>query len=249
MKPQNQQHGDEPSANREELADLILEQIAEDTSKDNRRMKWFVLLAGVLHAGLLMVTVPNFSDVRTDLAARSKPLYVVQQIRFKPPPPQRTEAPRRKKQAKKIPIPDPTPDDPEPFVPDELPVPETDLPEIDGDLLGEIPDAPPAPWWSRGPANGILEVGGDVEAPRRVYAPTPRYTEEARRARIQGVVILETIIDDEGNVERIRILKGLPDGLDQSAMETVHTWKFEPATQDGRPVAVFYHLTVNFRTL
>jgi TonB family protein len=60
-------------------------------------------------------------------------------------------------------------------------------------------------------------------------------------------VILEAIIDEEGNVGNTRVLKGLPMGLDKAAMDAVQTWKFKPATLEGRPVKVYYVLTVNFR--
>ena len=72
-------------------------------------------------------------------------------------------------------------------------------------------------------------------------------SEIARKARIQGVVIVEAIIDKTGNVTNVKILKGLPMGLDQAAADAVKKWKFKPATLNGKPVAVIYNLTVNFR--
>jgi protein TonB len=68
----------------------------------------------------------------------------------------------------------------------------------------------------------------------------------ARKARISGVVIIETIIDRNGNVTDARILKGLPMGLDQSALDAVKRWKFKPGTLNGQPVPVIFTLTVNF---
>lgn len=66
------------------------------------------------------------------------------------------------------------------------------------------------------------------------------------RARLQGVVILESVIDREGRVGQVRILKGLPMGLSEKAVEAVRKWRFKPALLDGKPVPVFYNLTVNF---
>jgi TonB family protein len=63
---------------------------------------------------------------------------------------------------------------------------------------------------------------------------------------VQGVVILQTIIDTEGLVRNIKILKGLPSGLTEAAVEAVSAWRFEPATLDGKPVAVYYLVTVSF---
>jgi TonB family protein len=80
-----------------------------------------------------------------------------------------------------------------------------------------------------------------------VSRPQPRYTEVARRAAVQGAVIIEAIIDEYGRVADARILKGLPLGLDQEALTAVREWRFQPATLGGRPVKVFYTLTVHFQ--
>ena len=93
----------------------------------------------------------------------------------------------------------------------------------------------------------ILRVGGEITKPERLGGAAPAYTELARKARIQGVVIVEAIIDKEGKVTNVRVLKGLPMGLDQAAVDAVKSWRFRPATLNGRPVSVYYSLTVNFR--
>ena len=69
----------------------------------------------------------------------------------------------------------------------------------------------------------------------------------ARKARIQGTVILEAVIDRNGNVTDVRTLKPLPMGLDIEAMNAVRKWRFKPGTLNGRPVPVIFILTVNFR--
>jgi len=92
-----------------------------------------------------------------------------------------------------------------------------------------------------------LRVGGEVSAPVKLSGRAPAYTETARRARIQGVVILEAIIDRSGVVTATRVLKGLPMGLDRQAEEAVRSWRFEPARRAGEPVPVWYALTVEFR--
>ena len=94
---------------------------------------------------------------------------------------------------------------------------------------------------------GPIHVGGDVQAPVKVYAPAPSYSEDARKARIQGVVILQVIIDQKGEVTQTKILKDLAMGLGEQAKETISTWRFEPATLNDQPVEVYYNLTVNFR--
>ena len=92
-----------------------------------------------------------------------------------------------------------------------------------------------------------VRVGGDVQAPVAINRIEPQYTELARKARIEGVVIIEAIIDRNGNVTDARVLKPLPLGLDQSALEAVKRWKFRPGTLNGQPVPVIYNLTVIFR--
>jgi len=102
--------------------------------------------------------------------------------------------------------------------------------------LAQAPPAPGSPY----------RVGDNVTRPEKISGAPPAYTEEARKARVTGVVILEAIIDEQGNVVNLRVLQGLPMGLDQAALEAVKTWKFKPATLDGQPVKVYYTLTVNY---
>lgn len=97
------------------------------------------------------------------------------------------------------------------------------------------------------PCRGPMNVGGDVTAPVKIFGPQPHYTPEAREARAQGVVIVQAIINCDGEVANVNVLKGLPFGLTESAVAAISRWRFEPARQDGRPVMVFYNLTVNFR--
>lgn len=92
-----------------------------------------------------------------------------------------------------------------------------------------------------------LPVGGNVTKPAVIEQPPPDYTEEARRARIQGVVILEATIDREGRVVDTRVLKGLPLGLSEAAEAAVAKWRYRPAALDGEPVPVIMIVTVNFQ--
>ena len=95
------------------------------------------------------------------------------------------------------------------------------------------------------PAEGeILRVGGAVSRPELVSSVPVAYPEAAAKARINGVVIVEAVIDEQGNVESSRVLKGLPMGLDKAAQDAVRQWKFKPAMAYGKPVKVFFTLTV-----
>lgn len=213
---------------------------ALEYEEDQKTMRWAVGAAIVLH--LIFLPIFLIIDYRSeDVAPAEKPkVYVVQQVRFKPPPPkQQQEIPKPK--AKKVPIPDPTPEEPEPIrLPDEI-QPEVNLP--DTDVVFDIPEGPPPSPEPEGP----IQVGGDVQAPVKIHNPQPQYTEIARKARLQGVVIVQAIIDKEGNVTNVKVLKGLGMGLDQAAVDAIKKWRFEPATLHGKPVAVYYNLTVNFR--
>ena len=91
-----------------------------------------------------------------------------------------------------------------------------------------------------------IQVGGAVLKPEVLVRTEPRYTEMARRARVEGVVVLRAIIDERGYVTDVQLLRGQPMGLDQSAMDAVKTWRFKPATLHGQPVKVYFNLTVNF---
>jgi TonB family protein len=97
------------------------------------------------------------------------------------------------------------------------------------------------------PADEPYRVGGEVLAPVKISGAAPVYTELARKARVTGTVIVESVIDEQGNVTNPRVLRGLPLGLDRSAVAAVQTWKFKPATLNGKPVKVYYVLTVRFQ--
>lgn len=90
-------------------------------------------------------------------------------------------------------------------------------------------------------------VGGDVKAPVVISRVEPAYTDDARRARISGIVILESVIDHTGVVTDVRVLKPLPFGLSEAAVDAVKQWVFKPATLNGEAVDVMFNLTVNFK--
>ncbi|HEX7829470.1 MAG TPA: energy transducer TonB [Thermoanaerobaculia bacterium] len=92
-----------------------------------------------------------------------------------------------------------------------------------------------------------VRVGGNVLPPKIVTRVDPQYTEAARRAKIEGIVIIEAVIDRSGNVTEARVLKALSFGLDQQALNAILAWKFKPGTLNGQPVPVYYNLTVNFQ--
>ena len=98
-----------------------------------------------------------------------------------------------------------------------------------------------------GIGGGIYRVGGGVSAPRILYSPDPDYSEEARKAKYQGTVVLWVVVGPDGRPRDVRLSRSLGMGLDERAIAAVRQWKFEPALKDGRPVAVQINVEVNFR--
>ena len=231
-------HADDARYEETQAAIGDLETFAREYEADNKTLRNALIIAAVFHAIFFVVKFPEW-QAAAQAEEKKQKIYVVQQVRFKQPPPkQEQKIPQKKK--KKVPIPDPTPDEPEPIRTPEEEEPELDLP--DTDLVFDIPEGPPP----SEPAGPII-VAGDVVPPEKITAPQPQYTEMARKARIQGVVIVQAIIDKQGEVTNVKVLKGLPMGLDQAAVDAVKRWRFEPATLNGKPVSVYYNLTVNFR--
>jgi TonB family protein len=103
------------------------------------------------------------------------------------------------------------------------------------------------PGYGGGIGGGVYRVGGGVSAPRATYDPDPEYSEEARKARYQGQVILRCVIGSDGRAHEISVQRSLGMGLDEKAKEAVMQWKFEPARKDGQAVAVYVDIMVNFR--
>ncbi|MGH9521203.1 MAG: energy transducer TonB [Terriglobales bacterium] len=98
-----------------------------------------------------------------------------------------------------------------------------------------------------GMGGGVYRVGGGVSAPRAIYSPDPQYSEEARKAKYQGTVVLWLIVGPDGHPRDIKLARTLGMGLDEKAIEAVRQWKFAPAMKDGHPVAVQINVEVNFR--
>jgi TonB family protein len=97
-----------------------------------------------------------------------------------------------------------------------------------------------------GTGGGIFHVGGGVSPPRPIFNPEPEFSEEARKAKYQGVCTLGLIVGTDGRPSNIRVLNSLGMGLDERAIEAVKNWKFEPAMKDGHPVRVEIAVEVDF---
>ena len=103
------------------------------------------------------------------------------------------------------------------------------------------------------------QTGGEAQCPAPVYKlaevtvkphivakPEPQYTEEARRRRVSGKVVVEAVLCASGRVTDIEVVKGLPHGLSESAVRAARAIQFEPGTKDGEAVSVRIRLVYGF---
>lgn len=100
---------------------------------------------------------------------------------------------------------------------------------------------------ARSDSDPIYRVGHGVTAPRPLNRPNPEYSEEARRAGLQGKCVLSLVVNREGKPENVTVSRSLGMGLDEKSIEAVRNWTFEPARKDGKPVAVRVHVVMTFR--
>ena len=100
-----------------------------------------------------------------------------------------------------------------------------------------------------GVGGGVFRVGGGVTAPALLFKVEPEYSEEARKAKYQGTVVLYVEVDASGHARNLRVVRSLGLGLDEKAIEAVKKWKFKPGYKDGKPVTVAATIEVNFRLL
>lgn len=100
-----------------------------------------------------------------------------------------------------------------------------------------------------GTGGGAFRVGGGVSAPLVLFKVEPEYSEEARKAKFQGTVVLAIIVDPSGQARDIRVIRPLGLGLDEKAIEAVRKWRFKPGLKDGAAVPVQATVEVNFRLL
>lgn len=241
--------------------------IFEDSSSadDRRALRVAVFVAIVFHIILFVI---RFATVHLSAVPENKQLITLRNI-VGPPSvagggqtksaPKKLEVPKPKPQP--MPFPDPTPDEPEPLyeiVPD--PAPEI-VAQVGSVLsIGEVigppgpggyggnnkgPGVGPGPG---GPGDGVYSIGGGVRAPVPIMQPLPPYTEDARKARIEGLVLIQAVVRKDGSVDSFKVVRGLGHGLDESTINTIaNKWRFKPGTLNGAPVDVQANIEVSFR--
>jgi protein TonB len=238
----------------------------------NRRRAWLLTASVAVH-GLALTTFAGAQMWRVE-AIGEPPAADVFQVQLPPPevtvsdPPRSRAAAPRAPQAPRAPGTPPALAQPDPKLTlHQLPQQRPEAPPL-ADLPPAITDPASPGSNERGPFTSqdagpggdgwdprnvvgdgpALPIGGPISRPQIVPGTKvqPHYTEQARLARLQGVVVLEATIDERGNVVDVHVVKGLRMGLDDEAVKAVGQWKFTPALLHGRPVKVYFDLTVQF---
>jgi protein TonB len=98
-----------------------------------------------------------------------------------------------------------------------------------------------------GYGGGLRHIGGGVSSPVVIYQVDPEFSEEARKAKFMGVVLVNLIVDTQGRPQNVHILRGVGMGLDENAIKAVQQYRFKPAMEGGKPVPVELNVEVNFQ--
>lgn len=240
-----------PVARAKPVAFALIEEDSATRAKRAARTALALLLQGVIVGAILLI--PFVVTEAIDLHQFDKTLLIA------PPPPAAPAPPMVRAQAvvSKLAILHPQLTAPT-IIPKKIVETASDLgsaaPAIDvggvaggtGDVLGAsiaavAPPPPSAPARPKGP----IRISSGMKEPRLLAAPPVEYSPIARQARVQGTVLLEAIIDEQGNVTQVRAISG-PALLFQSALKAVTGRKYEPTYLDGQPVAIRLDVTINF---
>ncbi len=101
-------------------------------------------------------------------------------------------------------------------------------------------------WYDDTLAASAERIGGTISAPVCILCPQPEYPEEVRRARVEGVVVLTTVISETGQPHSIQVSRSVSPQLDAAAAFTVGRWRFKPAMRSGKPVVVYMTIEIDF---
>jgi len=207
-------------------------------SEDRRLLGIALSVAVLVHVVFLLVNLPNVRQAQSAPKQDESPR--IERDWWIPPPRIERRPVARSDTTRKVPVPDQNPDDLEPMV-EPAPVFEPVPVVSDGDLLM----APPVEATPSGPL--LPDVDG-VTRPILTHKVQPEYPELARVAGLEGNVILRAIVLRDGSVGEIEVLRcSRPRfGFEQAAIDAVTQWLYDPATQDGRPVEVYFTIYVNF---
>ena len=103
------------------------------------------------------------------------------------------------------------------------------------------------PGYGGNTGGGVYQVGGGISKPVLIHEEEAKFSDEARRAKYQGVCLISLIVDAQGNPQNIHVIRTLGMGLDEKAIEAVRKYKFKPALKEGKtPVPVIITVEVDF---
>ena len=104
-----------------------------------------------------------------------------------------------------------------------------------------VPIAPTAP-----APKAPIRVGGRIMPPRQIHAPEPGYPPLAKQAKIQGEVVIDAVIDSQGNVVQMQVVSGHPLLL-SAALDTLRKWRYQPTYLNEEPISIQLYVTIRFR--
>jgi len=204
--------------------------------EDNNNFYLALGVAVILHLIIFVIHFPQNTAAR-ETSERDVKVFVTKPAKFNPP--EKIDYQRLRKEKEIIQIPDPDPEADE--ILREKVVFADDFPEMDDAILINFPPPP------------VIEVQPiimtpDIVRPEKISGPDPVYPPVAVKVGVEGMVILKLVLDIEGNVEDIEVLRGLHLGCTEAAVEAVKKWKFKPAYREssGLPVRVYHMVNVNF---
>jgi len=227
-----------------------LRYLKETQKEENRPLKVSFIIAIIFHMLLLWIVFPSKPQQLPQTAMQPVRIVPIRSFRILPPAggggQPKKGLPKVKKKEHIIPIPDPTPDEPEPIIIPEEDVIFSDTSDINTEFDVGVPEGIPG---GRGfGGEGPYRPGGNVIPPELLRQVDPDYPEEARKARIEGDVVLEAIVDIDGKPVQMRVIQVPAEGygFEESAIKAVEQWRFKPGMKNGKPVPVIFAVIVHF---
>jgi protein TonB len=210
-----------------------------------------ISIAAHLVVLLLLLIVPLAADIALPLPDKGLPEFI--RVAPAPPPPVEFTPAARRSSPSVVANPDIVPTvAPTTIAPEATPPgpqfdvqigPPGGMPAGVGDGVGVTPSIPTPPTEPSRPTT--VRVAQLPGPPHKIVDVRPVYPDIARRARVEGTVILESVLDTSGNVTELRVIRSVP-LLDQAALDAVRQWRYTPTIYGGRPVSVLMTITIRF---
>jgi TonB family protein len=214
------------------------EHLFEREKRETTGLRLGLLAAVAIHLAVFAITWPTLAETKPEFAPPSEPAFrLVQPATFHQSRPI-IEVPQLT--GRLVPVPGPERQNPEPMIEHVFEIPPA---EHTYTLAPVVPTPPPRITT----VPDVVDAYVDVNPPSVIHRVEPRYTGPARKVGIEGSVVLSLLIDTDGRVMDLTILRSLPFGLTQNAVQAVRQWLFEPCTFNNKPVQVRYTLSVVYR--